>query len=346
MATAPLPLLAWLLAAGCPVDWSASLAAAEDNTRLDPVVRAWLGEHSMLHAATCAGELPRARFVTCDHRGCFQCVVAACKAGHLLQLPCCPHCRSGKPGGGCTGSSGDGARPCCEAARAGNVAWRVGHIRPEWAALPRRWCDGCGCGRPGDRRACAFVRRMEGTGALGGVACGSLSLQERASLLFHAVKLVLSRYGTCGGGLCGRRSAPDLSELRCKSRRALSSHNFAYTCISSSAPASTTGSHTSSPSSTPLPSASSTPAHHPKLARRTRMICSTHAPPVAVCSTHPQPLLALKFPALSSPAATRLHRALSRHTSRWAAPHVIRQTPVSCSARATQVSCSPATPLS
>ncbi len=40
------PLLAWLLEAGCPVDWPVVLAAADGNRRLCPVVKAWLQERS------------------------------------------------------------------------------------------------------------------------------------------------------------------------------------------------------------------------------------------------------------------------------------------------------------
>ena len=40
------PELAWLLEAGCPVDWPAALAAAEGNPALSPVVKAWLKERS------------------------------------------------------------------------------------------------------------------------------------------------------------------------------------------------------------------------------------------------------------------------------------------------------------
>jgi hypothetical protein len=41
-----IPLLTWLLEAGCPVDWPAVLAAAEGNGHLSPVVKAWLQERS------------------------------------------------------------------------------------------------------------------------------------------------------------------------------------------------------------------------------------------------------------------------------------------------------------
>jgi hypothetical protein len=41
-----IPLLAWLLEAGCPVDWPAALAAAEGTRHLSPVVKAWLQERS------------------------------------------------------------------------------------------------------------------------------------------------------------------------------------------------------------------------------------------------------------------------------------------------------------
>ncbi len=40
------PELAWLLEAGCPVDWPEVLAAAERNRGLCPVVKAWLQERS------------------------------------------------------------------------------------------------------------------------------------------------------------------------------------------------------------------------------------------------------------------------------------------------------------
>lgn len=40
------PLLAWLLEAGCPVDWPAALAAARGNPALSPVVKTWLKERS------------------------------------------------------------------------------------------------------------------------------------------------------------------------------------------------------------------------------------------------------------------------------------------------------------
>ncbi len=40
------PLLAWFLEAGCPVDWPAALAAAEWNPALSPVVKTWLKERS------------------------------------------------------------------------------------------------------------------------------------------------------------------------------------------------------------------------------------------------------------------------------------------------------------
>ncbi len=41
-----IPLLAWLLEAGCPVDWPATLTAAEENGARIPVVKAWLQERS------------------------------------------------------------------------------------------------------------------------------------------------------------------------------------------------------------------------------------------------------------------------------------------------------------
>ncbi len=41
-----IPLLAWLLEAGSPVDWPAALAAAEGNRNFCPVVKAWLQERS------------------------------------------------------------------------------------------------------------------------------------------------------------------------------------------------------------------------------------------------------------------------------------------------------------
>jgi hypothetical protein len=41
-----IPLLAWLLEAGCPVDWSAALVEAGNNPGLSPVVKAWLQERS------------------------------------------------------------------------------------------------------------------------------------------------------------------------------------------------------------------------------------------------------------------------------------------------------------
>jgi hypothetical protein len=40
------PRLAWLLEAGCPVDWPAALAAAGRDPALSPVVKAWLKERS------------------------------------------------------------------------------------------------------------------------------------------------------------------------------------------------------------------------------------------------------------------------------------------------------------
>ena len=40
------PLLAWLLEAGCPVDWPEVLAAADGTRVLSPVVKAWLKERS------------------------------------------------------------------------------------------------------------------------------------------------------------------------------------------------------------------------------------------------------------------------------------------------------------
>ncbi len=41
-------LLAWLLEAGCPVDWPTALAAADGDPALSPVVKALLQERSML----------------------------------------------------------------------------------------------------------------------------------------------------------------------------------------------------------------------------------------------------------------------------------------------------------
>ena len=40
------PRLAWLLEAGCPVDWPAALAAAGRDPALNPVVKTWLKERS------------------------------------------------------------------------------------------------------------------------------------------------------------------------------------------------------------------------------------------------------------------------------------------------------------
>jgi hypothetical protein len=40
------PLLAWLLEAGCPVDWPEVLAAAGRDPALNPVVKTWLKERS------------------------------------------------------------------------------------------------------------------------------------------------------------------------------------------------------------------------------------------------------------------------------------------------------------
>ncbi len=40
------PLLAWFLEAGYPVDWPAALAAAGRDPALNPVVKTWLKERS------------------------------------------------------------------------------------------------------------------------------------------------------------------------------------------------------------------------------------------------------------------------------------------------------------
>ena len=48
------PRLAWLLEAGCPVDWPEVLAEADGNRVLSPVVKAWLQERSQ--SATFVGE--------------------------------------------------------------------------------------------------------------------------------------------------------------------------------------------------------------------------------------------------------------------------------------------------
>jgi hypothetical protein len=40
------PVLAWMLQAGCRVPWPAALAAVEGTKALSPVVKAWLLEQS------------------------------------------------------------------------------------------------------------------------------------------------------------------------------------------------------------------------------------------------------------------------------------------------------------